>query len=83
MILRRRKICKSCGTIFEKGNFCSKCGVKAGVRAKRCPNCDAECFSVVSPDCGYTKNCDSIIEVYITRRSEPDENRKTWLWVLG
>ncbi len=75
--------CSNCGTIFEKGNFCSKCGVKAGVQAKKCPNCDAEYYSVACPDCGYTKNSDSITEVYITRRSEPDENRKTWLWVLG
>lgn len=75
--------CSNCGTIFEEGNFCSKCGVKAGVLAKKCPSCDAEYYSVACPDCGYTKNSDSITEVYITRRSEPDENRKTWLWVLG
>ncbi len=75
--------CSNCGTVFEEGNFCSKCGVKAGVRAKKCPNCDAEYFSVACPDCGYTKNSDSITEVYIARRSEPDKDRKTWLWALG
>ena len=75
--------CSNCGTIFEEGNFCSKCGVKAGVRAKKCPNCDAEYYSVACPDCGYTKNSDSITEVYITRRSEPEKDKKTWLWVLG
>lgn len=75
--------CSNCGTIFEEGNFCSKCGVKAGVRAKKCPNCDAEYYSVACPDCGYTKNSDSITEVYIARRSEPEKDRKTWLWVLG
>lgn len=46
--------CANCGTVFDKGNYCPTCGVRAGAVPKHCPNCGATYFSAACPDCGYT-----------------------------
>ena len=75
--------CENCGTIFNEGNFCPKCGVKAGTKSKRCPKCGAEYYSVACPDCGYTINAGNTTVVYTNTITQPVTKRKTWLWVLG
>ena len=74
--------CGNCGTVFEDGNFCPKCGVKAGAKAKKCPVCGAEYYSTACPECGYIKNGRNAAGVNnITIQTV--RPRRTWLWVLG
>lgn len=74
--------CCNCGTIFDEGNFCPKCGVKVGAKAKICPNCGARYFSAACPDCGYIKAGNaSAVHVNAAKRSA--KKRKNWLWILG
>lgn len=87
--------CDNCKTVFEEGNYCPKCGVKAGTEAKKCPNCGAEYYSKACPDCGYTsethqnsKNAtvvyvDTTTQIDTDAATQPVRKRKTWLWVLG
>ena len=38
--------CNNCGTVFAEGEYCPKCGVKAGQRPRVCPNCGREYYSM-------------------------------------
>lgn len=76
--------CGNCGTLFDTGNFCPKCGVKIGSIAKKCPRCGKEYYSAACPDCGYTPNSGGKDNAVIyTASVQPTKKKNTWLWVLG
>lgn len=79
--------CENCGTIFDEGLYCPKCGVKVGSIAKKCPSCGTEYFSNACPNCGHVdRENQSYVNPSIVSENEtsqPIKKRKTWLWVLG
>ena len=46
-------ICPNCGTEFEIGMFCPRCGVKMGQREKICPRCGNHYFTNACGNCGF------------------------------
>ncbi|MBR4623523.1 MAG: hypothetical protein IKO45_03100 [Clostridia bacterium] len=83
-----KNICKNCGTIFEEGNYCPRCGIKIGQEPKKCPNCGQEYYSNACPNCGYSQNLSNNQYNYVytpinSVPSQPVHKRRTWLWVLG
>lgn len=84
--------CENCATVFEEGNYCPKCGIKAGAKAKRCPDCETEYYTAACPNCGYINTGKKITVVYAPTAEQqqprvqaplPTKKRNTWLWVLG
>lgn len=88
--------CDNCGTEFDNGMYCPKCGVKVGTRTKTCPACGTKYYTNACPNCGYavgkgsasTAKTQSTYQEPITPEYEeenitPKKKRKTWLWVLG
>ena len=81
--------CNNCGTEFNEGNFCPKCGVKAGQEERVCPRCNTKYFSAACPTCGYIPGNDnqnqtpSPANAAATPAQPTQPKRKTWLWVLG
>lgn len=89
--------CNQCATVFSEGNFCPKCGVKAGTKAKNCPNCQKEHYSLACPDCGHRPDkADDPTIILVRSRGQsqsPSKSRKkkntwlrepkNWLWILG
>lgn len=80
--------CNNCGALFDEGNFCPHCGVRAGMLPKKCPNCGTEYFSTACPSCGFIKNSQNMrtnAQVnYVVYKKEPVKNKSNlWLWVLG
>ena len=82
--------CNNCGTVFDEGEYCPKCGVKAGKKAKVCPRCGAEYFSNACPDCGYlagqSTSAPTNPQAYSHggfEPAQPQKKRNTALWVLG
>lgn len=45
--------CENCGSKFEDGLYCPKCGVKVGEDAKVCPSCRTKYYTNACPNCGY------------------------------
>ncbi|MBQ3330880.1 MAG: zinc ribbon domain-containing protein [Ruminococcus sp.] len=46
--------CNNCGTFLQEDQgYCPKCGIKAGQRARICPQCNTNYFSTACPTCGY------------------------------
>lgn len=84
--------CNNCGTEFNEGNFCPKCGVKAGQEERVCPKCNTKYFSAACPTCGYIpvatpQSTQAPINKYNyqTQPTPVQSQQKdlTWLWVLG
>ena len=48
------QVCDNCGTVYQDGVYCPRCGVKAGQKPYQCPNCGKLYFSNACPNCGYT-----------------------------
>ena len=81
--------CENCGETYTAGNFCPKCGVRAGDTGKICPKCGKRYFSNACPDCGYvagTHSASYVHAAYPPPHSAPPVQKKkprTGLWVLG
>lgn len=81
-----RQRCNNCGNEYKEGAFCPHCGVRAGMKPKVCPRCNAEYFSTACPHCGFIEhqrrepNEELASPVYVPETKRP---RRTWLWVLG
>lgn len=71
--------CNNCGNAFKDGLYCSRCGTKAGQKARKCPYCKTEYFTEACPKCGYLPGkTKTIIE-----REVLVQKRHTAWWVLG
>lgn len=75
--------CCNCGTVFEDGYYCPKCGVKVGTEPKKCRNCGAEYYSVACPNCGHTSTHNNASFKNASTPVQSNRKKKTWLWVLG
>lgn len=82
--------CDNCGTVFEDGNYCPKCGVKAGKESKVCPDCGTVYYTAVCPECGRkdgtrrSANAEYTIYTPVQKAdARPEAKRRTWLWALG
>ena len=87
--------CENCATVFEEGNYCPKCGIKAGAKAKRCPDCETEYYTAACPNCGYINTGKKITVVFAPTAVQPQprvqapppqtstKKSNTWLLVLG
>lgn len=76
--------CSNCGTLFDNGNFCPRCGIKIGTKAKTCPSCGNEYYTNACPNCGFTSLGTNPKAVYAnTVAKQSSQKRKIWLWILG
>lgn len=83
--------CDNCGTVYNKGEYCPKCGLKEGTSPRTCPNCGMEYYFESCTHCGFEKRSsdsgefiDDVFKESSTNVNVPPKpKRKTWLWVLG
>lgn len=81
-------ICNNCGTVFDSGLYCPRCGVKVGARSKTCPQCGCQYYSKACPDCGYVPAIRSTpppsAEKGRANMTRPVRKKKRiLLWILG